>query len=91
MLKENTITLEQMEDIKANIMENVSEKEFDEMVDERLEVLNGELQRYQAIITSKDPVDDLLVRYKFDNDMLEEADFTCKFYEVAQSVAEANE
>ncbi|MCB7341849.1 tubulin-like doman-containing protein [Blautia obeum] len=90
MLKENTITLELMEDIKANIMETVSEKEFDEMVDERLEVLNGELQRYQSVLTSKDPVDDLLVRYKFDNDMLKEADFTCKFYEVAQSVAEAN-
>lgn len=90
MLKKNTITMEQMEDIKANIMATVSEKEFDEMVDERLEVLNGELQRYQTILTSEDPVDDLLVRYKFDDDMLEEADFTCKFYEVAQNVAEAN-
>ena len=72
-------------------MATISEKEFDEMLNERLEVLKEELQRYQSMLISKDPIDDMLVRYKLDDDMLEEAEFTCKFYEMAQIVAEANE
>lgn len=91
MLKENTITLEQLEDIKEHVMTTVSEKEFDEMIDERLEALKGELRIYQSMLTSKDPVDDMLEKYKLDDDMLGEAESTCKFYEMAQVAAEANE
>ena len=91
MLKENTITMEQLEDIKQHVMTTVSAKEFDEMIDERLEVLKGELRIYQSMITSKDPVDDILKKYKLDDDMLGEAESTCKFYEMAQAAAEANE
>ena len=43
------------------------------------------------MITSKDPVDDILKKYKLDDDMLGEAESTCKFYEMAQAAAEANE
>lgn len=91
MIKENTINMEQLEDIKQHVMTTVSEKEFDEMIDERLEALKGELRIYQSIITSKDPVDDILKKYKLDDDMLGEAESTCKFYEMAQAAAEANE
>ena len=71
-----------------------SDREFDEMVDERLEVLKGELQKYQSKLMSKDYADDLLVSYKLDDedvDMLGEAESTCKFYAMAQAAAEANE
>lgn len=94
MLKENVITMEQLENIKQAIIDSVSDREFDEMVDERLEVLKGELQKYQSKLMSKNYAVDLLVSYKLDVedvDMLGEAESTCKFYEMAQAVAEANE
>lgn len=88
MLGQKAITMEALENMKESVLSTVDDEEFEEMLQERLEGLKGEVQKYIDIIDTRNPIKDMRERYGLDKGMSNEIEDICEFYEVAQNTIE---
>ena len=75
-------------DLRQKHVTSMSEKEFDKLMDERIELLQNAVDSYSDICsdTQKDPVKQLMDYYHLDEDMVEQSEEVCKLFETIKEV-----
>ncbi len=85
LVEEGTITESRIKDVKEAILDKLSDKELDQMIDKNVEKLEKEISIYKDVVAgAKDPVDVLMDKYNMSDRDIEEAEAIVTFYEAVQ-------
>ena len=88
LIEDKTLDEASLDELRQKHVTSMSEKEFDKLMDERIELLQNAVDSYSDICsdTQKDPVKQLMDYYHLDEDMVEQSEEVCKLFETIKEV-----
>lgn len=88
LIEDKTLDEASLDELREKHVTSMSEKEFDKLMDERIELLQSAVDSYSKICsnTKKDPVDQFMDYYQLDDDMVEQSDEVCQLFETIKEV-----
>ncbi|MDO4322286.1 MAG: tubulin-like doman-containing protein [Lachnospiraceae bacterium] len=85
LLDRQEIKMDELTELKNDLIDTMTDKELDQMIDARVGILQKSLESYTSLYgRAKDPIDAMLEAYKLDDDMIDPAEQVQKFYEAVQ-------
>ena len=88
LVEDKTLDDESLDELREKHITGMSEKEFDKLMDERIELLQNALDSYNKICggSKKDPVDQFMDYYQYDDDMYDQSNEVCQLFETIKDV-----
>ena len=88
LVEDKTLDEESLDELREKHITGMSEKEFDKLMDERIELLQNALDSYNKICggSKKDPVDQFMDYYQYDDDMYDQSNEVCQLFETIKDV-----
>ena len=88
MLDDKEIDLTSLTEVKNDLIEKMSDKQIDQLVDSKVGMMEQAIEQYDDLFGSaKDPVDEMMERYKLDDSAIDEVEQIAKFYEVVKETS----
>ena len=85
MLDEESINEEDMGAMKIDVIESLSDKQFDMLMEERISILKAELEAFKEIVgRAKDPVDAVMEKYELKDEEIDAAEMVVRLFKAIE-------
>ena len=85
MLDDESINEQDMDEMKVDVIESLSDKQFDTLLGERIEILKTELEAYKEVVgRAKDAVDAVMEKYELPDEEMSAAELVVNLYKAIE-------